>query len=321
MTDFWDDSPSIKDGLESVVSSMSDTIRSGGFPLAPALERLVAADGKMLRPGFLLLGAEFGRPESKKLIPLAAAMELLHIGTLIHDDILDDAAVRRGAPAFHIQNGTKEAVLTGDWLFSRCFRLAADFTTPENARNLASVVGLLCSSEIKQDLDKFRYSTSVRIYLHKIAGKTAALFSLTLTVGAAESGCGPVIISRLRRVGYDIGMAFQIIDDILDYESNEGALRKSVGKDLTEGLCTLPLIQALVRDDGSITSLLSAPPFSPETVSRVVNLVRESGALEESRSYARLYTERALLEISRLPDRPARETLRQIAGRLLERAY
>lgn len=321
MTDFWDACPSVKDGLVAVVSVMSETIRSSGFPLAPELGRLADADGKMLRPGFLLLGAEFGRPDHGKLVPLAAALELLHIGTLIHDDILDDATVRRGDAAFHVRNGTKEAVLTGDWLFSRSFRLVADFSNPKNARDLARVIGLICSSEIRQDLDKFRYSTSVRGYLRKISGKTAALFALALTVGAAQSGCGPSVVSRLNRAGYDIGMAFQIIDDILDYEGTEGALRKPVGKDLAEGLCTLPLIHALARDDGRVIDLLAAPPFAAQTITRVLEWVRTSGALEESRGMARLYTERALREISGLPGKPARETLRKVAERLLKRSY
>lgn len=323
MTDFWNDFPSVKGGLEAVVSVMSDTVRSKGFPLGPDLARIVDADGKMLRPGFLLLSSEFGRGSSKKknLVPLAAAIEILHLGTLIHDDILDEAAVRRGEPAFHVRNGTKEALLTGDWLFAQAFRLASNFSSPENARNLAMVVGVICSSEIRQDLDKFRYSRSVRSYLRKIAGKTAALFSLSFTVGAAESGCAPLTVNRLRRAGYNIGMAFQVIDDILDYESTQGVFRKPVGKDLSEGLCTLPLIHALSSDDGEIRRLLSSPPFSEETICRIVGRVRDSGALEASRKTAQRYTQRALNEIDALPDRPARQTLRRVAERLLVREY
>ena len=285
------------------------------------MSRIVNADGKMLRPGFLLLASGFGRVKDDRFVPLAAAMEILHLGTLIHDDILDEAAVRRGEPAFHVQNGTKEAILTGDWLFSQAFRLAANFSNPDNAKKLAMVVSVICSSEIRQDLDKYKYSKSVRTYLRKIAGKTAALFSLALTVGSTESGCSPIIVNRLRRAGYDIGMAFQIIDDILDYESTEGVFRKPVGKDISEGLCTLPLIQALARDDGKIERLLASQPFSADTIQEVVQRIKESGALDESRATARLYTERALREIGNLPDKPARQTLRQVAERLLVRAY
>lgn len=321
MTEFWNDYPSVRTRLEAVVSIMHDTVGSAGFPLGSGLARILEADGKMLRPGFLLLGSEFGAKKNDRLVSLAAAIELLHIATLIHDDILDDAPVRRGKAAFHVQNGAKDAVLTGDWLFAQCFRLAADFSNPDNARTLAAVIGIICSSEIRQDLDKFRYSKSVRGYLRKIAGKTAALFSLAFLLGAAESGCDTRTVNRLRRVGYDIGMAFQVIDDILDYESTQGVFRKPVGKDLSEGLCTLPLIQALARDQKRIEPLLSSPPFAAETVSRVVGIVRDSGALEDSRAVARRYTERALREIAKLPDKPARDTLRQVAQRLLVREY
>jgi len=321
MTEFWNDFPSVKSGLNAVVSTMSDTVRSKGFPLGPDLARIVNADGKMLRPGFLLLSSEFGRAKNDRLVPLATAIEILHLGTLIHDDILDEAPVRRGEPAFHIRNGTKEALLTGDWLFAQAFRLAANFSTPANAHNLAMVVGVICSSEIRQDLDKFRYSKSVRGYLRKIAGKTAALFSLSFTVGASESGCQIGTVNHLRRAGYNIGMAFQVIDDILDYESTQGVFRKPVGKDISEGLCTLPLIYALARDDGELERLLAAPPFSEETINQIVDRIRNAGALEESRKTAQRYTERALKEIESLPNKPARRTLRQVAERLLIREY
>ena len=322
MTDFWNDFPTIKNRLQAVSAEMAATARSAGFPLASELTRMVESDGKMLRPGFLLLASEFGRPErADELAPLAASIELLHIATLIHDDILDEASLRRGEPAFHVRNGVKEAVLTGDWLFAQCFRLASGFSTPENARRFALVIGIVCSSEIRQDLDKFRYSKSVRDYLRKIAGKTAALFSLACTLGAVEGGCDPGTVNRLRRTGYDIGMAFQVIDDILDYESTEGVFRKPVGKDISEGLCTLPLIHALERDDGRIAALLEHPPFDRPVVDRIVGLIRDSGALEASRETARRYTERALREIASLPDKPARLTLRRVTERLLVRAY
>lgn len=322
MTDFWNDLPEVKRRLEAVSAEMSATVRSAGFPLAEELTRVVESDGKMLRPGFLLLASEFGRPgRADELAPLAAAIELLHIDTLIHDDILDESPLRRGEPAFHVRNGVKEAVLTGDWLFSQCFRLASGFSTPENARRFALVVGIVCSSEIRQDLDKYRYSKSVRDYLRKIAGKTAALFSLAFTLGAVEGGCDPWDVNRLRRTGYNIGMAFQVIDDILDCESTEGVFRKPVGKDVSEGLCTLPLILALERDDGSLLGMLKDPPFDRGTIDRILERIRDSGALETSRLAALRYTERALREIAALPDKPARLALRRLTERLLVRAY
>ena len=322
MTDFWDDFPATRKRLEAVAAEMALTVRAAGFPLGDELARVVESDGKMLRPGFLLLAAEFGEPgRTDRLVPLAASIELLHIASLIHDDILDEAPVRRGVASFHVKTGVKEAVLTGDWLFSQCFRLASNFSSPENARGFAMVIGVICSSEIRQDLDKYRYSKSVRNYLRKIAGKTAALFSLAFTLGAVEGGCNPRTVDRLRRAGYDIGMAFQVIDDILDFESTQGVFRKPVGKDLTEGLCTLPLIHALERDDGRIERLLATPPFDRATVDLIVGLIRDSGALDASRGSARLYTERALREIDRLPDKRVRATLRRVAERLLVREY
>lgn len=322
MTDFWNDFPTVKQRLEAVSAEMAATVRSAGFPLASELTRVVESGGKMLRPGFLLLASEFGCPgRADQLAPLAASIELMHIATLIHDDILDEAPLRRGEPAFHVRSGVKEAILAGDWLFSQSFRLASGFSTPENARSFARVIGIICSSEIRQDLDKFRYSKSVRDYLRKITGKTAALFSLAFTLGAVEGGCNAQEVNRLRRTGYNIGMAFQVIDDILDCESTEGVFRKSVGKDVSEGLCTLPIILTLERDDGTLLGLLKNPPFDRASVDRILGRIRDSGALEASRLTARSYTERALREIDALPDKPAKRTLRRVTERLLVRAY
>ncbi len=320
MSEFWKDIPGMSGRLEDVKRGMKETLRYEGFPLADAVEALVEANGKMLRPALLLIAGDFGRrPEA--LVPLAAAVELLHVATLIHDDVIDEADERRGVPTLHARFGTKEAVLAGDWLFSRCFRLASEASSPENARILARLVGAICSAEIHQDMEKNVWSPSVRNYLRKIAGKTALLFTLALQAGARESRATPRITATLSRIGYDLGMAFQIMDDILDYESSAGAMRKPVGKDLREGLCTLPLILALRGDGRELAPLLAARPMGDDAAERILSLVRSSGALDEARAYALRYTERALREIRRLPKGQPRDALDTLVKKLLSREY
>jgi heptaprenyl diphosphate synthase len=327
MTDFWKDKPRLGAQLAEVSALMDSTIRDLAFPLAKEVAALVDSRGKMLRPAFLLIGAGFGKKaEHSRVLSLAAAIEILHVSTLIHDDILDDAELRRGRPTLHTTLTTKDAVLAGDWLFSRCFLLAAESSGPESARALSRVIAAICSSEIRQDLDKWSYSTSVRAYLRKIAGKTAALFALALQVGADEAKAPRLQAQGLRRAGYDIGMAFQIMDDVLDFESSSDVMRKPVGKDLAEGLCTLPLIMALRRDEAGVRHLLSrlrpdGATVDPSVVTALLERCAELGAIEGARVEVRRFTERAKAEIARLPRCEARDDLSSLAERLLSRSY
>lgn len=320
MSDFWTDQPELATRLDRVRDTMRGVLDAERFPLAEPVRALVEANGKMLRPAFLLLAGDFGKRRGG-LVELAAAVELLHVATLIHDDIIDSAATRRGVPAVHSRFGVKDAVLAGDWLFSRCFRLAAESSSPDNARLLARLVGSICAEEIHQDLENFLWPESVRNYLRKIAGKTAALFSLALRAGAQEAKAPERVASILTRVGYDVGMAFQIMDDVLDFQSTEGELRKPVGKDLREGLCTMPLILALRTRGPEIRPQLLHSDMTDAAVAAVVAAVRESGALELAKAQARRYTDRALSEIGRLPAGQPRDELALVVRKLLSRSF
>lgn len=320
MTDFWKDLPGLSARLDTVRARMKAVVRSERFPLSGEVERLIDANGKMLRPALLMMAGSFGR-SAKDLTDLAAAIELLHIATLIHDDVIDDAELRRGVPTIHAVHGVKEAVLSGDWLFSRCFRLAAESSSPANATLLAGLVGAICSEEIHQDLERYTWPVGVRNYLRKIAGKTAAMFSLALRAGAVESKASPKVIAALTRIGYDVGMAFQVMDDVLDYEAEGGAMRKPVAKDVREGLCTLPLILALRKDRGGLRALLGPGKLDGAQADRVVAAVRDSGSIAEARGFATRYTERASAELARLPKGRARDELGSTVERLLGRDH
>lgn len=322
MTDFWNDFPGIPDELERVQSLIRDTMRSENAAIRESLSDLFDGNGKLLRPGILLVASRFGKPDAKKPIALAAALEMLHVATLVHDDVIDDSPIRRGMPAVHTRTGRKDAVLIGDYLLSRCFLLAAEYTSPGNAVNLARAISVICTMEIEQDMDRYEAAPSVRNYLRKIMGKTALLFSLACHVGAAESKAPAKACGRLRRAGYDIGMAFQIIDDILDYAGTADTVRKPVGNDARAGLATLPLICALRRDDGALASRVGTPErFRTADVSALVAEVVERGGVEDARAYARRYTDRALREISLLPKGEGRAMMETLARSLLDRRY
>ena len=326
MTDLWKDSPTIGKRLADVESILAETLNDPSYPLAAETRKLVLSGGKMLRPAFVIIGAGFGKQRKttanrRRIAHIAASIELIHTASLIHDDVLDRADIRRGIPTLHTRFGTTNAILAGDWLFSRSFRLAADNADPKSSRILARFVGSVCSAEIHQDLAKFSFSTSRRDYLRTIAGKTAALFSLSLHVGASEAKADAAVTQALRRTGYDIGMAFQIIDDILDYESDGKTLKKPVGNDIKEGLCTLPLIFALRKEETALRPLLKKEGMNDATVTLILKKVADSGALQQARNVARQFTARARKEIAALPECEAREELIAVAENLLTRTY
>ncbi len=244
---------------------------------------------------------------------------MLHMATLAHDDIIDGAALRRGVATLHALRGPRTAVLVGDWLFASCFSMVSDFAAVENSRALSQIVARICGSEVSQSADRHRMSTSIRRYLRRIAGKTAALFALSFHVGAYESSCPPELCSGLRRLGYCLGMGFQIIDDILDFEGLSTNTGKPTGRDLAEGIYTLPTILGLRNDDGRLAAALSRRPASRRALSQAAALIDERGGISRARELAQRYTERSLREIARLPGGEARSVLENVALKLLHR--
>ncbi|MDR0387720.1 MAG: polyprenyl synthetase family protein [Treponema sp.] len=305
------------------MEEVSGIIRSSSASKNPiisnGLTALFDGKGKLLRPGLFLIAAQFGKIRAKHY-KLAAALEMLHMATLIHDDVIDDSPLRRGFPAVHTRFGKRDAVLIGDYLLSRCFRITAEYTSPRNALNLARLISIICTMEIEQNNDRFRNNISLRSYLRKIMGKSALLFSLACYAGAHEAKAPREVCERLRRIGYNIGIAFQIIDDILDYTGNQDTVRKSLGNDITAGLVTLPVLCALPLDNtGTLRDIFSRTVFTAEEGALIFDLVLRSGGAEAAGKYAESYTNRALREIGVLPPGKNRDMLETLTLRLLVR--
>ncbi|GHT91085.1 geranylgeranyl pyrophosphate synthase [Spirochaetia bacterium] len=325
MSSYWQDFPGIPEALEKVSGIIRETSASENPIISQGLTDLFDGQGKLLRPGLLLIAARFGKLQDKHYT-LAACLEMLHMATLIHDDVIDESPTRRGQPAVHAQYGNRNAVLLGDYLLSRCFLLASEYTSADNAVGLARVIATICGMEIEQNSDRFRTNISLRRYFRKIMGKSAMLFSLACYIGASEAKVSRVLTAQLRRIGYNIGMAFQIIDDILDYAGDTEAVRKPLGNDLKEGLITLPLICVLQQEGtlapesaGYLRAFFSGSSFSAGNGGTIVNLVRNSGGLEAARAYAEKYTARAIREIAALPAGRPRDMLERLTRRLLVR--
>jgi heptaprenyl diphosphate synthase len=285
-----------------------------------AIGDLVGAGGKLLRPRILILSALTGNYEPERVRPLAAAVELLHTATLVHDDVIDDSPSRRGLPAVHARIGRKNAVLSGDFLLSRCFLLASASASGDNAKTLAAAIGAIVAAEIEQGSGRWAFSPSIRSCIRKISGKTAVLFSLSARAGAVASGAPPATVAALTRAGWGAGVAFQIQDDILDWRGNESDLGKAVLNDLKEGLCTLPLAFALESEGARLAPLLDPRAVAAGSAQEVAVIVEASGGIDRAANLADTYLKRSLTDLDKIPDSFARETLRTIFSSFVGRS-
>ncbi len=337
MNQFWGDYPVIRSDLHRIQSIILDNAGSGNSELSRALRDFAMRGGKMLRPAFVLLAAYMKEPRGglfvrssaasfngalpEKIYRIAAAVEMLHMATLIHDDILDDAHTRRGSPALHRRVGSKAAVLMGDLLFSRCFSLVADYATVNSGRQLARSVTHMCSGEIEQARSNGPQELSERIYLRRVAEKTGLLFLLSFHVGAHENGVNGYRLELLRRIGYNVGVGFQIIDDLLDFTGNEQDLGKPIAGDLRQGIYTLPVIAALRKGDAELLQLLTigGTANDDQRIRRAVTLVDKNGGFAYAREQAARYTDRAASAARALPEGEVREAIIDITERLLNR--
>ncbi len=321
MKPFWDGQPEISRDLACVREMIARCAAAEDADVHAAISQLLSASGKMLRPAFVLLASRFGAPDRDRILRIAAAVEMLHMATLVHDDIIDGAHFRRGVATLNAAKGPRTAVLVGDWLFASCFSLIADIARTENARALSHMVARICAGEIGQSADRFTVHTSRRRYLRRITGKTAALFSLSFYVGAVESGCSEEVQSILRRLGFCVGMCFQIVDDILDFSPGASDIGKPAGSDLVQGVLTLPTILALRADDGGLAKIIRKGPLSRRAAARAARMVGARGGIDAARLEAETYTRRAQREIQRLPPSEARDVLAEVTTRLLNRTW
>jgi heptaprenyl diphosphate synthase len=304
MNDLWEH-PFLKEDYLNIRDVIDDTVKNSSLIIRGPLRNVILRRGKMVRPMLLVIASKFGNKQARKDIAnIAAAVELLHLATLLHDDVIDDSPCRRGAPALHTEIGKKQAVLAGDYLFTQCFTLVAQYASTENSKILAKAVSRVCSSEIEQAEGAFNFHTGIRQYLRRITGKTAALFALSCFIGASEGGCSREIANIFGRIGYNLGISFQIIDDILDYKGNREELGKPIGTDLKEGTVTLPLIFAMQEDRGELEKLLGPPPFSSRQIHHIINHVVKCSGVLQAEQTAERYSQRALREIGRLPFSP-----------------
>ena len=322
MSAFWSSFPRVREGLDRVRAGLRAQADALPADLRDELSPLVRREGKSLRAGLILLAAGDCGPNRQKAVDSAAvAVELLHLATLVHDDIVDQAALRRGEPALYQTLGPQKAVLYGDLLFASCFRSVSRDIGAQSSGALADLVTVMAVSEIQQLSDRFRLPLSPRRILRKTMGKTALLFSLSLYVGAREAQRPENLALALRRAGYSLGMAFQLQDDLLDWIGDSKVLGKPVLEDLTTGIYTWPVAQAWAADPETTRKELQAVragTLAPETLR---DRWATQGRWTETEALVNRYLDRARRDLDRAlgADSPERRDWDRFLARLLSR--
>lgn len=290
--------------------------------LIAALELLINAGGKRIRPALTILAGKMFGARMEKLISLAAAIEMLHTATLVHDDLIDGSLLRRGMPTLNSKWSTGATVLTGDFMFSRAAKMAADTESVPVIKLFSDTLTTIVNGEIAQLLGS-RCKADREGYDKRIYAKTASLFETSACSGALVSEVDPQTTEAMRRYGYEIGMAFQIIDDILDYTGDPAKVGKPVGSDLRQGIVTLPaLIHADNHpDDPLVVALVEGRCLDDEQVTYLVESIRASEAIRQSHQVAIRYVEQGLASLRQIPPAPERFALEELAEYIVERKF
>ncbi|MFH1523501.1 MAG: polyprenyl synthetase family protein, partial [Chloroflexota bacterium] len=283
-------------------------------------EYLLSSGGKRIRPAVCLLtGQMLGAPYDK-LITLAAAVEMLHTATLVHDDLIDGALLRRSMPTLNSHWSPAATILTGDYMFARAAKLAADSDNLPLIKLFAETLATIVNGELSQ-LFASRGVISRENYTKRIYAKTASLFEMTTQASAMVSPVDEKLVEAMRQCGYYLGMAFQIVDDILDFTGEQEAVGKPVGSDLLQGLVTLPAIYYAEAhpNDPDVLCLTGGCYTEQERMERLVQSIRQSDATSQSMKEAQAFIEKAMGILKTIPEGTERQALEELASYIVDR--
>lgn len=305
----------VREDLQQVEARLWGLLEGEDPHLHQLATHLLRGGGKRLRPALVLLSAKMFRYRPERVVPVAAAVELIHMATLVHDDVVDGAALRRGLPTVHARWGARTSVLLGDFLFARAFSLLAASGDNRLVRIMADVVLRMSQGELQQLGAAFDLGRSEEQYLDQIDKKTATFIGECCRLGALLGGAREEQVEALRQFGYCVGMGFQIVDDILDLTGDERELGKPRGTDLRSGVLTLPVLHALRQEGGAgpIRRRLAGGPPATAAVDEIARLVGSRGSFEYAYARARAYIDQARGWLARLPAGPIRDRLDAIA--------
>ncbi|MFC6170554.1 polyprenyl synthetase family protein [Loigolactobacillus jiayinensis] len=319
----WQQYPQLSTELMATLTLIEQNIKTHDPQVTAAIIDMIHAGGKLLRPAYCLLFSQFHETDRQKMIALAAAVETLHTATLIHDDIVDESNLRRNQPTIQAQFGKDTAVYAGDYLFVVCFKLLAHYASDlrsiqVNSRSMEKIL----NGEIHQMKMRYQLSMTLDDYLLQIKGKTAQLFSTACFIGAYESGNSQSFARQSEQIGMAIGTAFQIVDDILDYQQSSTILGKPVLEDVRQGVYSAPLVLVLQQANPELLALLQKrAAMTAADCEQVRQLVVAAGGVTAAQQLATKYTEHALTAIHKLPAGQPRVDLENLTQQLLTRNY
>ena len=314
----------LKKDLDLIESSLMDAIQANHPVLREASTQLLKAGGKRIRPVFVLLSSQFGKVNLEQIKNVAVSLELIHMATLVHDDVIDDAALRRGMPTIKKQYGNRVAMYTGDYILARALETITRIDNPQLHKTLADALVEVSLGEIQQIKDKYNWDQTIRTYFRRIKRKTALLIASSCKLGAMTSGLSEYEVNKLYQYGYYIGMSYQIIDDILDFTSSSEELGKPAGNDLFQGNVTLPVLFAIRNEN--FNQLLRETFTNPEEVTKdqmdlIIRNLKATNAIERSYEISDRYLKKALLTLKEFPHNKAKITLEQIAKYIGKRKH
>lgn len=305
-------------GMASVEVALRDAVRSDYPFVTEASRHLVEAGGKRFRPLLVLLAAQFGDPQAPGVVPAAVVVELTHLATLYHDDVMDEADLRRGAASANARWDNTVAILTGDFLFAKASDILADLG-PEAVRIQARTFERLCTGQIRETVGPEDSTDPVEHHLRVLADKTGSLIATSGRFGAMMSGADPRIVDTMTTFGEKIGVAFQLADDIVDITSDSSDSGKTPGTDLREGVPTLTALIALGDADPRLRDLLTRPLPDDLDHAEALATLRDHVALAQARAEARRWADDARATLRDLPEGSARQALEVLCDYVVTR--
>jgi geranylgeranyl pyrophosphate synthase len=315
--------------LERVEQKMHEPVHPDYPQLTAVLHLLLDSGGKRLRPALALLAGTFHPADLEKLVALAASVEMLHTATLVHDDLIDGALLRRGNNTLNAQWSAGATVLTGDFLFARSAALAAETDSVRVMAIFADTLMTICTGELRQIFERRElprldsdedWETALECYDRRIHAKTASLFAAATEAAAVLGDAPPAHVTALRDYGHLLGTGFQIMDDVLDFRGDQDVLGKPVGSDLREGIVTLPVLYYVRAhpDDEKVPSVVR-DASDDDLVRQVVNAIRESGAVDQAIERARDFIVRSKAALAPLPESESRTMMLDLADYVIAR--
>jgi heptaprenyl diphosphate synthase len=313
--------PRIWESAARVEGRLLDAATADDPYLTRIAQHLLVAGGKRFRPLLALLAAEFGAYDNHRPVEAGVSVELIHVGSLYHDDVIDEADTRRGAASVNANWSNTVAILAGDFLMARASEVAATHLSQESVRLLAATYADLVEGQTRELQLDFDLDHGVAEYEQVIAGKTASLIRTSARLGAMAADADDDVVESLSDWAWEVGMVFQIADDALDLVADEETIGKPAGSDIREGKFTMPVLEALAGPDGSrVRRLLEdARPYSDEVVIEVIDIVRSGGHVDTSLSEAGRRLEMASKALAALPDGKPRQILETLGSYLVER--